>query len=322
MIRHLHILLGLAGLATACAPLPHESDTAAAMEEFIELRDEHGARIRSHVRVELQPARAGADVMVDWSNLRHDVWGAPIDPFVDTPRLKLIHLRLSLEETLEGLAKGNISQSAVDLQVSCSSDQARCAFSDFAFAAGHPVDVQGRFVPGDGCWLLTVEHRSGSDAAYLALLPSDETERITAAISSRSSARTVDVDLRALPVVELLDQGWPVLDWGDLTLSSTGGFLEPSQIDRIGVAHLPPSALGDGSVALLEVAEIADRLWYADSRGSSTLPLDELIDADSGEANFPRHLSPGVWLISLHRSSGGQPYPAFVSRLVQAPEEP
>jgi hypothetical protein len=324
MNRVLHSLtVSLATLGLACAPAPSTVDTGSFEGALILLNDEQGAPVRSELEVMLQPVRAGVDVMVDWSQLRHDVWGRPLDPLAETDRVTLLHLRLDLQATLDGLAQGTIPQSAVDLQVGCTSDEARCAFSEFSFAAGHPVDLIERFQPGDGCWLLSVQHSgSGADAAFLALLPVPDAEPTVASIDDRSSARWVDVDLRALPTVELPLGGHPVLDWGDLATSSTGGALEPSQLDLLGIAHLPDSSLDEGSLALLSVGEIADRRWSADTAGRTSLPLSELIDADSGEPGFPLVLAPGTWLLTLHRDSAQQPYPAFVSRLVQHDEQP
>jgi hypothetical protein len=317
------LTVALAALGAACAPGPLTVDTSAIIDLTVRLHDEQGAPVRSELEVLLQPVRAGGDVMVDWSKLRHDVWGRPLDPLLDTHRVRLIHLRLSLEAALEGLASGTIPQNAVDLQVGCTSDEASCAFSEFVFAAGHPVDLIDHFQPGDGCWLLSVQHDvSGADAAFLALLPVPDAELTVASIDDGSSARWVDVDLRALPTVELPSDGHPVLDWRDLTTSSTGGHLEPSQLVLLGVAHLPDSSLDDGSVALLSIGEIADRRWYAETAGRSSVPLSELIDADSGAPGFPLVLAPGTWLLTLHRDSAQQPYPAFVSRLVQHDEQP
>jgi hypothetical protein len=311
------VMVACAVLAQGCfEALELEAQRIVQPAETLSLVDEQGAWVDTRLEVLTQVAAAEADLVLDWSALRHDLWGRPLEPTIDAQRVMLYHFRIDdLASVLDGLEDGSLPQSVVDLQVSCESEAARCAFSEFTFTAGHDIDVAGRFREGDGTWLVQVQRSDGQEAvAYLALEPDLDSTAVLIPVTDRSSTRRLEAELRSSPTIPLLGEAL-LLDWTALTTDCLGDPLLPGDLDELILARVPDLALDHPEELLLDLPAIAEELWIGDAGGYASFPTAQLVELESGEQGFAGPQGVGSWVLTLGCSACDDPLPRFVARL-------
>jgi hypothetical protein len=317
-----HFLLSsLVALSAAVVGCDETVDLVAApvvvSGQTLALHDADGAQVETELVVERVFASATTDLQLDWSALRHDLWGRELDPTLDAQRVMLYHFRTDdLDLLLDGIEQGTLSQSVVDMQVTCESEDARCALSEFTFMVGHYIDVVGRFVDGDGTWLVVVQSNDGAEnLAYLSLVPSTDVNLADVDITDDSSARLVESDLLDMPALSIAADAPVVVDWSALTLDSMGQQLRPGELDMLTLARVPTAALDDAEAVLLALPEVADELWVGTTPGTTSLALSELVNLDNGEQGFVGLSGPGSWVLTLGCSACDDAMPRYVARL-------
>ena len=308
----------LTALALGCyEPIELVAEPVITETGTLALQDADGVPVSTVLEVEQFLTSAGTDLLVDWSELRHDLWDQPLEPTLDAQRVMLYHFRDNdLAMLLDGIEQGTLSQSVVDLQVSCQTETASCALSEFTFMVGHEIDVVERFVEGDGAWLLVVQSNDGAERlAYLAVRPSVDVNVAEVAINDGSSTRRLEAELSDSPAL-VVDADTPlVVDWSALTTDSLGGDLRPGELDTLTLARVPLAALDDPDAVLRFLPDLADELWVGDASASASLPLADLVDMDSGAEGFAGFGGPGAWLLALSCEACGDTIPRFVTRL-------
>jgi hypothetical protein len=307
---------GFSALMLGCYE-PVELVAEPVVVDTLVLQDAVGIPVSTFLEVEQLVASAGTDLLVDWSELRHDLWGAPIEATLDAQRVMLYHFRIDDQAMLlEGIEQGTLSQSVVDLQVSCQSETARCTLSEFTFMVGHEIDVVERFVEGAGAWLLVVQSNDGTEElAYLSVRPSADVNVAEVAINDDSSVRRLEAELADSPAVLVTADVPLVVDWSALTTDSLGEALQPNELDTLMLARVPEAALGDPDAILTDLWVVADEVWVGDAPTTPSLPLAELVNLDSGARGFAGFAGSGTWLLTLGCEACGDTMPRFVTRL-------
>jgi len=297
----------------ACAPVGTAPEEGTGV---LSLQDDDNAALSVSLEVQQQTMAAGQDILLDWSNLRTDMWGRDLDPLVDIENPTLRHFgRADLNEIIDGLVAESLPQSAVALQVSCTVQEAACFLSEMAFDDDHPIDVVELFEEGEGTWLLELRHAgNGESVAYQALAPSNLGTDEVAWVTGHSSSAAAWVELAqplTLPAVAMDEL---VLTWDEITMDSRGHDLDPWRLDRFTLARLDHEDVQSGEATLLNLEAMTEEAWHADIEGVSTLHLSSLEDA-ANQHRLPDLSTPGLWLLTLECSTCTNPLPDVLIRL-------
>lgn len=304
-------------LALACAPLSGGlgssdtggSDTGGAPGEPdpIALGDGDLVGFSLDLAVSMAPLEQLADARLTWRTLSVDLQGLPLAESGRVSRVDLVRYgSLEPEDVLHGLATGTLGQRDVTIMLDCLPEAGGCALSEFAFEAGHGYDAVGAFAEGSGTWLASAfvdEHPW--PAAFLLLDPLADSQNHRAAFTDSTSELSVQASVqlgRPIPVPGGVDT---VLHWGDLTLSSFGGSLDPRRVDRVVLAQVSAAQPLESLVARLAPDAVA--AWEADVSAADQVSLGDLVSVHEPGARFAGFddLRDERWLLGLYCGSCG-----------------
>lgn len=278
--------------------------------ERVVLQDQDLVSFRFAWTVRTHALVRGAAGTLDWSGLTRDARGIALDPRTEVSQVELVRLRdVDLDEALLLLASGTLSQQQVDLEVDCSSPDARCALSEFRFEAGHPIDLEAEFEVGSGPWMAwLIDLDAGEPRAMLALEPS-EGGPSEVAWSDEDSA--LGVQDWSEPGEGLDLAGADELSWKELSQSSQGASLSPLRIDRVVLARVDEGTAVEEAV--LDLPSRAAQSFQASVSGGQQIALASLLD--SSGAAFDGVSGAGSWWLALSCSTCAAPQPAAVFRV-------
>jgi hypothetical protein len=253
-----------------------------------------------------------ADVTVDWSGLTTNFYGLPMDPAVDVEEAWLVvFLNATADEIEADLAADTLDQSDVTVYVTCESEEARCALSEFNIF-GTYLDVQDYFTPDYGTWLVTLlaADRPGYHSLIF-LEPDPSSSATTARFEDGATTLDAEVDLHSLAPIYLYEGAGASLDWSGLTVDGLGNEASVHKLDQLLLAHYSEDipALED---RFFELWDIADERWELDIGERTSLELTEL-------EGFAGVSGEGTWLLGLFCSTCENPAPRFMTELRLAP---
>lgn len=308
-------LLGLGGCGAALS-----GDTGAGVTPDLPpctdcaLLDAHNFSYQGWLDVAVEPVQAGADVLVDWSELSVDLLGHAVAPEREVAGARLLAFpELSPAEVADRLVGGTLLQEDLAVAMSCTPAQPACSLSDFSIL-GSTLDIAEHFVQGSATWLVTLTPVAQPGAASMVFLePRQDDLRTTVSVGDDSASLTLDVDLLSLQSLVLpVDQRAVSLDWSALSQDGLGQPTDPRRLDRLELARfdLDADRLQD---ALFDLELLATDWWELPVDGLSSASLDSL------PSDFTGLDVDGTWLLALRCSTCDNPMPRFLTVLRARP---
>jgi hypothetical protein len=280
------------------------------------LADGHNYSLSSTLDAEVYELAAQTDAIIDWSGLTVDVQGQPVAAG-DVDRVVLVaFLQLSPDEIATGLATDTLQQSDATLFVVCEPDGAtQCALSEFSIL-GSSLDVEEVFLADQGTWLVVPSTQGQVGGRTFAFLQASSTSTATtAAFDNETAALGVDVDLRSLDPLVVVEGGELIVQWGALTQDGLGNPMQVSSLNQLLVAR-SPWAVSDVEANILDLERDATELWSMDLGGGAEADLSELV----GPRPFEGLDGSGTWWLGLRCSGCQHPAPRFLTQMVLGDE--
>jgi hypothetical protein len=241
--------------------------------------------------------RAAYDVVVNWSALTTDAWGAPFD-VVGTEKLILLDLLLDPEEVAARFATDDFG---TDLSAVWEADAVGKQFvpvSDLHSGAT-PFDPEAFLVENPNrSWVAALANMDGDRYDILAaviLVPTDPGGSTQAAFVDGSSSVTWSATLNGVPLETA--EGWDeyTLDWKGLVTDALGRTYDEARIDQLFLASFDESA-----------TELAAEVWNLEALAEEWFTMD-ILDEDTGRPEiahdkngntFPGFtVGPTTWLV-------------------------
>lgn len=276
------------------------------------LTDENQYRYAADLRARTVPLAAGADALVRWDTLAHDIHGHPRDPVEDIDAARLVAFRgLGPDEVLDALERDDLSQSAVTLYLTCAPTDAACALTEFGLL-GNVLDVTEYFVPGQATWLVALASDDEPGAsAFLFLDPTEGIDADEAVVDDDASALDVDVDFESLAPVRV-PVGRPDVDvdWSGVTRDGLGNPFYAPSVDGLLLARYDatPAELAE---RVFDLEEDALERWSLRLEGSTHASLADV----EGDTPFAGVAPGSTWVLALRCSSCLNPAPRVLTFL-------
>lgn len=295
------------------------------------ITDDTNYALPSTLSVKSAKLKDATDLDFDWSGLKHDLFGRPIDARVDIDLLLISLWSLTPDELTEALQQDNLSpnQSVGVITTYPKDDYTSQHLLGFDYT-GNPIpegDIWRYFdtknpdfhYPADTHTFLaiaetgTVLGKGGRMLAFFTLDPAATDTKLT--IDDTSAAVTYDVDLaRARPVHVPAATPAVTLNWGKMTTNALGNPYDWNQINDAVVAHFTNETLADLENDFLNLESLAEGWWKGEVPAGKSIDFSTLTN-DQGEP-FPGIDDQGIWLAALFCSIGcGNPAPWSISIL-------
>jgi hypothetical protein len=323
--RHLWTSLLLAGLIQACSSSEDSAQEAACegVTSETSLADANNYLFEGSLDIQGYPLAAPGDPLIDWSGLRTDLLGHPIDPATEIRMVAaIVFERMSEDEVEEALSTDSLEESDLSLFVSAyPSGETSLHLSDLTLL-GNDIDVEQYFLEGSGTWLfiLTDSTVPGVGARMAAFLePIKGASSTEADITGESALLSLDVDLQSLEALRVPEATPDLeLDWSGLTTNGRGADWVEDIVDQVMIAHFPDLGVEDVQDDFADVELIADPLWRLDIVGGTSADLTALAEQD---ATFTGIDDDGTWAMALVCSTCSNPAPPFFTILESCPNE-
>jgi hypothetical protein len=264
------------------------------------------------------------DLVFDWSNLKTDFFGKPVDPVADIDLIVVALWHLSPAQIEDALKVDDIPLSAnagiitalpeggstsVDLNQftllgqSIPTDLIPMYFDTSSPDYAYPQD-QYTFM-----MMASTGTTPGKQARGIALFHLDPgAGATTLKLADDSTRLSYSVDLtRAAPVEVPAATPALTVDWSQMTRNMLGNPYVWSQITRAAVAHFRTATLQDLQAKFLDLQALADGWWSTTSIAGSSVDLGTL--ADGSGAPFPGIDDTGIWMTALFCDNCNNPAP-------------
>lgn len=287
---------------------PVADDTGSAPVEVL-LSDLALSTVQMSYDIGQAPLLAGGEGVVTWTELTVDTHGRAVDSPAAVAGLVLARLTDDdLAGAVAALARGELAQQAISLQVGCATSTGSCQIAELAFDSGHPIDMAAAFAEGTGPWLAWLDPVDGNEpVALVELVPTAEATAV-AAFQDGGSRLTATLTADETPLALPLDgQAW--LDWASLTVSSQGAPLFPQRLDQLALSRVAADTPDEDR--LLRLAEVALDRWEGEVSGATQVWLPDLRSPD-GSASLGELGGEGDWLLTLSCSTCTAPQPTVV----------
>lgn len=283
--------------------------------ETVFIDDLANYRFTSQLKASVQKIAEYGDSTIQWTGLRHDMHGHPIDPIADVHTVTLLLFpRLKPTEVLHHLANDLVEQSDIGLYMQCAPKNARCKLSEFGIFGSYP-GIHKYFQKDRGSWLLMLsakEQKGGLAFAFIE--PDNQTSASEAVIQDQTSSFQMNVDLRSSNRVRVRADGDTKLDWSKITQDGLGNPVALYKIDQLTLARYGRHTLVDLEQRFIDVEEMADETYGLDVSGTDFTSLLQLKHLTTGD-NFKGFSAPGEWLVALRCGTCNNPAPKVVAVL-------
>lgn len=276
-----------------------------------EIEDVHNFSYTSRLDVATEVLAARTDGTVDWSDLRQDIRGRPVEPQVEPGEaVLLLFPLLSAGEVQQLIAADSMTQDVIGAYFICEPQTPSCALSEFCLE--HTcLDPAEYFEASRGTWMVVLRDGSTQQALSFAFLePDDSSDQSLAALDDSSALLQVQADLSGSDPLMVVGDPELELGWAGLTQDGLGNPLALHRLDLLELARFEGgSAELEAEFLLLD--ELDAERWTSDVEGQLSADLRDL-----DGAAFEGVDADGTWLLALRCSSCLNPVPKVIVRLV------
>jgi len=257
------------------------------------LLDEHNVPLEMTMDAEATPLQQQQDARLRWQDLGSDLFTRPVADCAEIEDVVLYTFpSTSQAEILEGLANGDLQQSAISSLWTCPPVDCECSLTDCSYV-GHPFVPASDFVGEAGTWLLTLSGGSRPGIRALAFpVPAADGGGDELVVTDATSIAVVHAELAQ--DVEVGAGQEITLDWSALEHDVWGGELAHHRLDHLQLDRLD-----------LPAADVADRLLDLDAdslerwQGAVDGRTDRALADLDGPRPFPG-VEPGeTWLVTI-----------------------
>ncbi len=249
----------------------------------------------------VREVRAEQDIVIDWSGLKVDAWGASLLPSA-YDRMVVLELALAADAVEAALAIDDLHGPEVVGQ--WSADLSGVVFADLseASAGGYALEPENLLLEQQGkSWFVGVGLADGDRLDLkggVVLQPDEQGAELRAEINTGEVEASYTAALSGVPLQTAEIHDLYTASWRDLSLSALGSDFDRFLADELFIGHWAdgssPETLGG---QIHDLRESASGWWTMDVEGDEEARLEIARDASGG--NFGGFTAGGTWVLGV-----------------------
>ena len=297
-----------------------------------ELGDSNNYQAVSVLNLPATIETAPSDLEICWQNVTTDIRCHDVDPKKGINNVTLLRFENKSEADVEELlGAGEIPINKLDAYFEyeppkdTASRTACASLSEFS-RVGNAIDISKEYIESDSYTYLLVFAQGSNPGVQTVTMTfvtpkADSTNTMVNAPDNAAlnqptgcGSLTFTADIVSAKALEVPAEGPWSLDWTKVTLDGNGNPLSFGSVDGLMLAFYEDMTAADLEENILDLEELATKLWESDLYGETEADLADLKERGTGKAFTGFDLKAnGVWALAMLCSTCQNPAPLILT---------